>query len=217
MFQWADFRLKQMFQDETYELLPGSLGGSFEKATRKKIRISKYLLLLIHQILLISPELLKLRTTVEDIKDSMFIFLWWCIVLQRKLPKAHKSQNLNHRKYGILPASALYPPDEIYEIYVLIDDNLQLNVSIAMLLLQKHMVDLSFIIFILGSFYYFMYLFFLKYNPVEHICNVMWTSILIPYSRSAQNDPSSLNIISSSPFINLHQCPQRKLVVLKCN
>ena len=65
-----------MFQDETYELLPGSLGGSFEKATRKKIRISKYLLLLIHQILLISPELLKLRTTVEDIKDSYGHFFY---------------------------------------------------------------------------------------------------------------------------------------------
>ena len=58
------------FQDETYELLPGSLEGSFEKATRIKIRISKCLILLILHILLIFSELLKIRTTVEDIKES---------------------------------------------------------------------------------------------------------------------------------------------------
>ena len=67
----------------------------------------------------------------------MVISLWWCIVLQRKLPKSRKSQNLNHKKFRILPASVRYPPDEIYEIYVVIDDNLQLNFSIYNALVAK--------------------------------------------------------------------------------
>ena len=59
-----------------------------------------------------------------------------------------------------------------------------------MLLRHKHMPDLS------GSHsyrtvpIYFMVLFFPKYNPVEHICKVMYNSILTPYSLTAQKGGS---------------------------
>ena len=101
--------------------------------------------------------------------------------------KPTRSRNINHKKFQILRTSILFPPDEIYDTYLEIDDDLQLNVNIYFALVAKtHIPDLSFWHSYWTVPICFISLFSPKYNPVERICNVMCASILIPYSGSAQ-------------------------------
>ena len=101
--------------------------------------------------------------------------------------KPTRSRNISHKKFQILRTSTLFPPDEIYDTYLEIDDDLQLNVNIYFALVAKaHIPDLS-----LWHSYWivpicFICLFSPKYNPTEHICIAMCVNILIPYSGSAQ-------------------------------
>ena len=42
----------------------------------------------------------------------------------------------------------------------------------------------------LQQFLFIFVFFFLKYNPVEHICNIMFTRIILPFSKNAQKNGS---------------------------
>ena len=58
--------------------------------------------------------------------------------------KPTRSRNISHKKFQILRTSILFPPDEIYDTYLEIDDDLQLNVNIYFALVAKaHIPDLS--------------------------------------------------------------------------
>ena len=131
---------------------------------------------------------LGIYNSVENIKDPYgHLFLCWWIIFQGNYLKPTRSRNTSHKKFQILRTSILFPPDEIYDTYLEIDDDLQLNVNIYFALLTKaHILDLS----LWHSCWIvpisFTCLFSPKYNPAERICIVMCANILIPYSGSAQ-------------------------------
>ena len=58
--------------------------------------------------------------------------------------KPTRSRNISHKKFQILRTSILFPPDEIYDTYLEIDDDLQFNFNIYFALVAKaHIPDLS--------------------------------------------------------------------------
>ena len=51
--------------------------------------------------------------------------------------KLTRSRNLNNKQFQTLPTNVIISPDEIYDTYVNIDDNMQLNVNIYNSLISK--------------------------------------------------------------------------------
>ena len=96
-------------------------------------------------------------------------------ILQIYIKKGILVQNVEINIYIL--GIAIY----IYDTYVEIDDDLQLNANINNVLVPIGHVSFNLMAFILDSSYLFYGLFSLKYNPVEEICNVICTSLLIPY------------------------------------
>ena len=79
------------------------------------------------------------------IKDPLAIFCYAGeLYFRGNYLKPTRSRNLSHKKFQILRASILFPPDEIYDTYLEIDGDLQLNVNIYSALVAKaHILDLS--------------------------------------------------------------------------
>ena len=44
--------------------------------------------------------------------------------------KSFRSQNISFKKFDVLPMSAIITPEEVYDTYVEIDNNMLLNVKI---------------------------------------------------------------------------------------
>ena len=76
---------------------------------------------------------------VEDMKDvyGHVIHNTGELYFQGNYLKLTKSRALNYKKFQLLPTNVLFPPDEIYDTYVDIDFELQLNINIYNSLISK--------------------------------------------------------------------------------
>ena len=71
------------------------------------------------------------RTAIKDMKDPYCHFIHTGeLFFKRNYLKLTRSRMLNNKKFQILPTCVLFPPENVYNTYVEIDNDLQLSINI---------------------------------------------------------------------------------------
>ena len=87
---------------------------------------------------LVEQHCMSKGTAIKDMKDPCSHLIHIAeLFFKGNYLKLMRSRSLNNKKSQILPTCVLFPPDNVYDTYVEIDNDLQLNINIYNALVAK--------------------------------------------------------------------------------